>query len=232
MKRFIYKYVPEKIIERYLNLKRIVLLKSGTTQDIFTRIYRKNHWNSAESVSGSGSHLEQTALLRQGIEALLVDKKITSMLDIPCGDFNWMNEVNLKGVDYIGADIVEDLIAANRSNFKDKRNVSFEVLDIIRDKLPKCDLIFCRDCLVHLSNKEIHQALSNIKSSGSRFLLTTTFVDRTMNMDTITGHWRTLNLELKPFHLPPPLHLIDEGCTQNKGKFKDKAMGLWEISSL
>jgi hypothetical protein len=38
------------------------------------------------------------------------------LLDIPCGDFNWMKLLNL-GVDYIGADIVGELIAENRRRF-------------------------------------------------------------------------------------------------------------------
>jgi hypothetical protein len=143
-----------------------------------------------------------------------------------------MREVNLNGVDYCGADIVEDLIAKNIEKYEGIKGVRFKVLDIIKDKLPKCDLIFSRDCLVHLSNSEIFLALENIKASGSKYLLTTTFPDRKINYNTITGHWRTLNLQLKPFYLPNPILLIEEGCTQNKGKYSDKAMGLWEVSSL
>ena len=41
--------------------------------------------------------------------------KIKRLFDAPCGDFNWMPQV-LKGVevDYIGSDIVEDLIVKNK----------------------------------------------------------------------------------------------------------------------
>lgn len=232
MKRLIYSYLSENIIERYLQLKKLLLLKSGTTEEIFTKIYRKNHWKSRESASGSGSHLEQTAQLRSGLKALFNTKEIKSILDIPCGDFNWMREVDLKGIDYCGADIVEDLIVLNRKKYEKKKHVRFEVLDIIKDKLPKCDLIISRDCFVHLSNREIHLAIENVKASGSKYLLTTTFTNRKLNYNTITGHWRTLNLELKPFNFQKPILLIEEGCTQNKGKFLDKAMGLWKVNSL
>jgi hypothetical protein len=35
------------------------------------------------------------------------------MLDAPCGDFNWMKEVDLSAVHYTGGDIVEPLVNSN-----------------------------------------------------------------------------------------------------------------------
>ena len=80
------------------------------------------------------------------------------MLDVPCGDFYWMRLVPLD-VDYTGGDIVSDIVARNQAQYGDERR-RFLRLDLLQDPLPAADLIFCRDCLVHLSNAHIRRAVS------------------------------------------------------------------------
>ena len=152
------------------------------------------------------------------------------MLDIPCGDFHWMKHVSLEGVDYLGADIVRALIEKNKE--LEAANIHFSQLNLIEDKLPAVDLVFCRDCLVHLSFKDTFLALQNICNSGSCYLLTTTFPGRQHNRDIITGQWRSLNLEAAPFYFPPPLKVINEGCTEEDGKFADKSLGMWRVAEI
>ena len=108
----------------------------------------------------------------------------------------------------------------------------FNLNHYIKDTLPTSDIIFVRDCLVHLSFKNIFEAIENIKKSSSKYLLTTTFTDRDENIDIITGDWRPLNLEIKPFLFPAPEKIIIENCTEGEGKYKDKSMGLWSIKKL
>jgi hypothetical protein len=111
-------------------------------------------------------------------------------------------------------------------------NIKFKKINLIEDKLDKYDLIFCRDCLVHLSNSDVIAAIKNIVSSGSRYLLTTTFTERTENIDILTGQWRPIILQKKPFNFPPPIELYNEQCTQDSEKFSDKSLGLWDIDKL
>ena len=47
------------------------------------------------------------------------------MLDIPCGDFYWMKEVDLKDIEYIGADIVDELIKKNNDKFKAVKQLGY-----------------------------------------------------------------------------------------------------------
>lgn len=200
-------------------------------KDVFTTIYKNNTWGGRESISGNGSGDEQTATIRFEIPKLISRLGLMSMLDIPCGDFYWMNMVDLGNTEYTGMDIVEPLIKSNNEKFNID-GVQFKVGNLISDKLPKVDVIFCRDCLVHLSFEDINKALSNMRMSGSRYLLTTTFTDRDTNKNIETGSWRTLNLRLKPFNFPKPLVTINERCTEAKGKYTDKVLGLWEIKDL
>jgi hypothetical protein len=139
-----------------------------------------------------------------------------------------MKEVDLGEVEYIGADIVEDLIAVNTQAFGDAKR-RFVVRDVTKTELPTVDLILCRDCLVHLSVEDIRKALFHINESGATYLLTTTFVDRQSNPRIRTGEWRPINLERPPFCLPPPLRVINEGCTEGDGRYADKCLALWRL---
>ncbi len=102
-------------------------------------------------MSGTGSDTTQTNVIINELEKLFQEYKIKSILDAPCEDFNWMNQVNLDEIEYLGTDIVEDLITFNKSNYKYKKGVEFNTGNIITDDLPEVDLILCRDCLVHFS---------------------------------------------------------------------------------
>jgi len=209
---------------------RIRALKARSAEEIFTDIFQEYCRRGYESASGTGSDLTQTSHIMAALPALFAEHHIHSMLDIPCGDFHWMRSVELRGLSYIGADIVRDLIAQNQQYATD--GIAFRQLNLLEDPLPKVDLVFCRDCLVHFSFEDIFRALHNIAASGSGLLLTTTFPGRSPNVPIATGEWQPLNLEQGPFWLPPPTTLITEGCTEVDGKYADKSLGLWKVNEL
>jgi hypothetical protein len=201
---------------------------SYSRQDTFKQIYQTNLWNGVGSVSGNGSNLIQTMEIARHLPILIKEYKIKTILDIPCGDFNWMSRIDLDINEYIGADIVEDIIIKNLQTY-DHKKYRFLNLDLTRDDLPKVDLIFCRDCLVHFSYEDIYLAFKNIKKCGCKYILTTTFTGFPSNHDIVTGDWRPLNLELSPFNLPEPIEVLNEKCTEGDGEFADKSLGLWLI---
>ena len=198
---------------------------------IFSEIYRTNYWQGEESICGFTSGVEATFRVRQALQQLLSDLRITSILDIPCGDFVWIKELDLSGVLYTGGDIVAEMIAANRRSYATD-HLRFEVLDLTSSPLPKADLVICRDCLVHLSFEHIRQAIANIKRSGSTWLLCTSFVKNQFNYDIRDGGWRTLNLQKPPFHFPAPAATLPDDCPLGDGVFADKAICLWNLSDL
>lgn len=199
-------------------------------KEVFTKIFETDFWRGQESRSGAGSVREQTRIIEREIPRLLRLLKAGSLLDIPCGDFHWMRHVDLSGIDYLGADVVEAMIATNKKY--EQRGRRFAPLDLLNDALPRSDVMLVRDCLVHFSYADLGRALRNIQASGSRWLLTTTFTARPENKDIQTGQWRALNLQQPPFSFPAPLELVNEGCTEDKGKHADKSLGLWEIAAL
>lgn len=231
MKNILKKMLPATAIKYYRDL-RVYKFKNKSAKDVFTEIYKTNRWKSLESISGEGSEIKQVETLIKELDELTVKFEISSVLDLPCGDFNWMQKVNLSKIDYLGGDIVKELIDSIVKKFKSFENVNFVVLDLINDNLPKKDLIIVRDCLVHLSYDDIFKSIKNIKASGSKFLLTTTYPNHKLNDDIITGDWRRLNLMEKPFHFPKPILTIVENCTESHGRYADKSMLLWDISKL
>ena len=200
-------------------------------EERFNYIYKNNFWIGQSSVSGQGSDESQTEEIRASLPELILEYKIERMLDLPCGDFNWMKNIELNLSEYIGADIVQEIIQLNTAKYSnDKRR--FMKLDIMKDDLPKVDLIFCRDCLVHLSNDNVRKSIENIKRSNSKYLLTTTFTECEINEDIVTGDWRIINLTKEPFNFPAQALIIRENCTEGNHTYSDKSLGLWRISDL
>ncbi len=208
-----------------------LLLRAKSAEGVFTEIFSKNRWGGADSVSGKGSDVHQTRVVIRELPLVLRNFRVRTVLDIPCGDFHWMKYVPMDNVNYIGGDIVGDLIDKNAKTHGTE-NRSFRKLNLLQDTLPRVDMIFCRDCLVHFSYKDIFVALKNICSSHSTYLLTTTFPSRQRNYDIATGQWRPLNIEAAPFSFPPPIRTINEACTQDGGAYKDKSLGLWHIADI
>jgi hypothetical protein len=110
---------------------------------VFNKAYFKNSWGSKESASGTGSEMIQTRVLIEKLPGILTDLKVGSMLDLPCGDLNWMRHVDLGDIRYIGADIVTPIIEKNIKEFAGSGREFFR-LNLITDDLPAADLVFCR----------------------------------------------------------------------------------------
>ena len=199
-----------------------------SSQSVFNHIYQKNYWGG-ESRSGPGSGLEQTKIVRKEISKILEDFEINSILDIPCGDFHWFKEMDFTSISYIGADIVKDLIDLNTTKYS-KPNRTFIYLDIRHEKLPKVDLILCRDLFVHLSFNDIQKSINKIKESGSKYLLITSYSSVEKNHDIKTGLWRALNMEIPPFSYSNPIRTLDEKPVFSK--VPGKSLLLFDIEKL
>ncbi|HEX4961538.1 MAG TPA: class I SAM-dependent methyltransferase [Thermoanaerobaculia bacterium] len=200
-------------------------------EGIFSEIYRGNLWGEPESVSGPGSTLAATAAVRRELPGLFSTLSVRTLLDAPCGDCNWIFAAPLDLDLYIGADLVPELIARNAAQLGGPGR-EFRVLDLTCDPLPRADAILCRDCLIHFSYRFIRRAFDNFRASGARYLLTTTYAGVAANHDILSGQWRPIDLELPPFGLPRPLHLIREKEYVEDGRRFCRSLGIWEVAAL
>jgi hypothetical protein len=205
-------------------------LRSVNRSKVFHQIYEKNLWDGELSVSGPGSSLESTSALRQELPKLIGDLGIRSFLDVPCGDFQWMKDTPLGVEEYIGADIVPELVEKCQRIFG-ARGRRFVHLDLLVDVLPTTDLIFCRDCMVHLSFREIRQAFKAIRKADPKYLLITTFPEHQKNEDTVTPYWRALNFQIDPFNFPEPIRLIKDFADTQRDHH-GKYLGVWRLDDL
>jgi SAM-dependent methyltransferase len=153
---------------------------------------------------------------------------IKTFFDVPCGDFNWFRHIVEYIPNYIGGDIVKEIITKNR----DQYDYTFLHFDLVNDAIPSdVDIVFCRDVFVHLPLDAIIKALKNIKRSNAKYIFMTTFINRPFQ-DTYTGGWRAISFFDPPFSFPQPLTLINENCPQSYPAFIDKSMGLWLIKDI
>lgn len=222
------------IYRTFINHKLNFLFLFSSHKKKFTYIFKSNTWGSNESISGPGSEVKNTKNIRTEIPIIIKKYNIDSIFDIPCGDYNWFKKINHK-INYVGADIVDEIIHLNNSNFKNF-NTKFIKHNIINDKIDQYDLIIVRDLFIHFSDNDIYKALKNIKYSGSKYLLTTYYNDTNFNKSIITGNFRELNLLIKPFNFPRPLFEIDDTGLIKKPNsdlyYENKMLSLFLISDL
>lgn len=199
----------------------------------FSNIYKAGGFSGDRyPLSGIGSSIEETQTIRRELPKIIEKLNAHTLLDAPCGDFFWMERVQLDGVKYFGADIVPMIIKRNSDQYANE-NRSFFVADIVQDDLPLVDVILSRDCFIHLSNKDTVKAIKNFKRSGSRYLLTNTYINLFKNKNLVSGRgWRPINLNLSPFGLPEPLKLINENLFEYDGMQLEKCIGLWDLTCI
>jgi SAM-dependent methyltransferase len=209
----------------YLLAKRALSLESR--QDRFRRYALLNKWKNKESVSGPGSTLAYTARLRKALPLLFDEYSITTVLDAPCGDYNWMRLVERPGVQYIGGEIVPELVDANNARYRDE-STRFIHCDIVQDELPVADVWICRDTLFHFSYADVFRTLDNLFRSEIKYFLATHCPIQQVNSDIRTGSCFSRNLLGPPFCFPEPSLWLEDGIEDGP----PRRMGLWEVKAL
>ena len=219
----------KKVLQKLLSIRLRSLSKLDNKFDL---IYRTNYWNSSESISGPGSTLSYTENIRKELPIIFKKFEIKSILDIPCGDFNWIRYVTLNyNFSYTGADIVEKIIKENNRLYSSDC-IKFKYLDLTTDFLGTYDLIICRDIFFHLSFIDIFNSLENILKSRSKYVLITSHFnsDSFQNYDIYSGNFRRLDIFAPPFNLPnnKVLYRFDDWIDG----FPKREMCLWHINDL
>lgn len=205
------------------NIKKIQNKKYH--KKLFTRYYETNYWGSSESLSGPGSTLKATEVLRNELADFLKIKNVRTWLDAPCGDYNWVKYVKRpEGLKYIGGDIVDEIISLNKKLFSDNYT-TFKLLDITSSKkMPQSDIWLCRDCFIHLSYEQIFKTILSFINSDIHFWLVSTDLSCELNSDIEIGGARALNLQIAPFYFPLPEIYLKDGVT--------RMIGVWSKESI
>jgi len=221
---FLEKLFTEKIKENVAKIDGYY----NKTEQIFTDIYLNNSWKGSESKSGPGSSIIRNVDLLQNLGNFVIENNVKSIIDLGCGDFNWMKLFDFNLIEkYLGVDIVNEMILSNNKTYGNNV-ISFEQHDITNYPIEIFDIIICKDVLVHLNFIDALRTLTNIKNSKSTYFLSTTFVDFE-NININTGQWRPINLLSTPFNLNPPI-MFYPNIEGFKSGWTNKGIGIWKIN--
>jgi SAM-dependent methyltransferase len=180
--------------------------------ETFAEVYRTNWWGPPDDGpfnSGHGSRNEFATRYADLVTTLIQRERISSIVDIGCGDFKVSSKIQLgPNTSYIGMDVVPDLIDYHQRTSA-RENVKFICADAIEADLPPADLCLIRQVLQHLSNEQIAKILA--KCGGYRYLLITedlyTGPDARPNLDAPHGpttRWAEKSgvyVDLPPYNL-------------------------------
>lgn len=178
LKKLLIFLLPVSLYKQYHLYKSLRSFWGLPTKEVFNKIYQENVWGVSQEdgqrfFSGPGSHDAQVVSVYVDAVTLFLSefKQKPTVVDLGCGDFNIGSKLRPLSENYIACDIVDDLIAFNKTKFQ-ALDVDFRVLDIISEPLPAGDVVFIRQVLQHLSNKQILRVIPKIQDNFKFLLLT------------------------------------------------------------
>ena len=169
---------------------------------IFTQTYKENKWGSSESRSGPGSNLAYTEGIRR-IILELIEGGVETIWDCSCGDWNWMKEISDRLPNYVGNDIVEELIGVNSEKFGSDR-VKFRCGDMVSGLKElgdsSIDLILCRHTLEHLPTDYSIEVVREIRRVAKKALITSNTHSGNSPINPNGSNARVINLEKDEYY--------------------------------
>ena len=122
---------------------------SNITAEEWNNIYERGGFKGEGS--GRGSFVENNKTLIEWFEKFIIKNFISSIVDIGCGDFQWMPLLLQKfpNVDYIGIDCANTLIESHTKKYPDYTFVCKDVTAEHFEHRGQYDLVLCKDILQH-----------------------------------------------------------------------------------
>jgi hypothetical protein len=148
--------------------------RGKTNRETFQKIYENRLWgnSSQQFYSGPGSHDVKVVdpFVKDVLAFLKSLPNSPIVIDLGCGDFNVGSKLFEACHLYIACDVVPELIEYNKVKFVNK-SIDFRCVDIVKDELPKGEVVIIRQVLQHLSNADI--ALVLPKLTAFKYLIIT-----------------------------------------------------------
>ena len=164
----------------------------------FSEIYERQQWGPG---SGVGAAPDKTVEYRAFLQQFMARNRIRSVVDLGCGDWQFSRLIDWTDVRYLGVDVVPAVIEKNRRDFGSD-TIQFEIFELL-EKLPRADLLLCKDVLQHLPNNLVKEYLAAFRRNYKFALITNDEEPAEIqNTDIDAGGWRTLRLDREPFCEP------------------------------
>jgi hypothetical protein len=203
------------------------------------KVFEHRDWSrGTEGVSKSGfnASLRATKRLRAALPRLFETYQIKRFADAPCGDFFWMQHIDLSGIEYWGWEISNTLNGFNQQFASETRH--FALGDITSDTLPAVDMLMVRDCLVHLTFDMRWAFFENFVASNIEWLLITSWIKPENRWVYKNGGEKSFNMQAAPFCFGAPREFILETADtlpvgeENNPETLHRGMGLWHRDSI
>jgi len=168
MKEFMKRWLPDGVLKykRTMQLRWIrAKYARMTTREAFSYIYKNNIWGkdaASPYCSGTGSRGKAAQQYIEVVRKYIRANRISSVLDIGCGDYFIGSQLADSLQNYHGVDIVPELIQYLTIH-RSRPGVEFSCRDVICDDLPPSELCLVRQVLQHLSNDEILALLPKLE---------------------------------------------------------------------
>lgn len=187
-----------------------------STKDTFSMIYERGTWGpfhdqSTPFYSGLGArdNIIVSTYVKAVRDFLSTFENKQNVVDLGCGDFFVGSQIRTWCGNYIACDIVPNLIEYNMKKYS-ALDVEFRQLDMIVDVLPNSDIVFLRQVLQHLSNRQIKKIMPKLYLSYKYLVLTEHLPgssDFVPNIDKPVGHGIRLSSESGVVLTSPPFNI-------------------------
>lgn len=181
-----------------------------------------------ESASGPGSSLTSAAVASKLLLRKLRELPIRSVLDLGCGDWNWMQYLGFpqpvpgRRITYEGWESSQELVDALRAKHG-QDGVDFHVRDVSAEAFPDVDLIIARDILFHMPTDMGLGVVERIKRSG-KYLAAPSYMFASTNsgfseyLDIEGWGFFPINMNIEPFNLDPFLQecVLEPDCQSDR----------------
>lgn len=177
--------------------------KEDPHQQVFSHIYSNKVWGTnaeGEGFSGGGSLVENTQPYMKLLDHFLKKRKIQSVVDVGCGDWEFSRYINWKTINYLGYDVVPFVIEKDQKKFGTS-NIKFVHANFLKENLPAADLLICKHVLQHLTNADILAFLPQL-SKFKYCLITNEVYPKTLSSDNVDieiGQGHKIDLSKPPF---------------------------------
>ncbi len=214
---------------------------NSALQQTFSRIYAKRSWGPEGAGSGAASSIEATESVRSDLISVIKRYEVKSMMDAACGSMHWMPMVlaNITATQpdfkFLGLDVACPLINNHTATFTDHSSWAFQCMDYTSQPLSQgYDLIYIRDSLQHLPFHATWMFLSNVRASGARLLMISSYAKHSgPNVDIKAGQMAFHDILKPPFSASQPLEVLDEGLDVVRGNTTaGKYMLLYDVSKM
>lgn len=188
---------------------------NSSAPQVFDEVYKNGIWGKNESdsigTSGFGSDPKNAKIYINFLQTILSILPIKTILDIGCGDFQIMSQINLDPFLYTGIDASSIIIEKNRSKYQ-KENIIFKQGDIMSSEIPFVDLIIIKDVLQHLPNDFLPKIWDKINKKAKFIVITEDYIggNTPLNGEIEIGHYRPLDLKSFGFNVTPILKYSDK----------------------